>query len=1344
MAIELRIDEGSLRLTDREVDFRRSRVFGDDDVERLRAFAARYRTLMGTEEPGELLALGRALSAWLSSDGWLEALRETVTPPLVLEVRGSLVAEDKSAALLAAPWELLAWEGGFLAGDSALGFSVVRRLGDRRAGPELDDFRLGLTFMAAAPRGGGAELGYEAEEVAILGAAGDGEIDLVVEDSGDPEQLGKRLMELEAMAALHLSCHGHNAWRPDDGSDPRPVLMLEDERGEEQPTGAGELVEALGERRPRFVMVSACLSTAAGGDGETVSDSLASALVRAGVPAVLGWEGSVGDGEATAFARGLYGALARRQPVEAAVGQARRGLLNGERPAQDWHLARLWLGPRGGGPLVAGNQARSLVSPDLGPKEFMVKRDERLPVASRERFVGRRRELQESLRVLRGRDCSGVLLHGMGRLGKSSLAARIAGRRPDLALAVVYEHYGALHVLGALREALADHKAARDQLKKAIETVQDAPGDQRGEQLEYALLDLLSGPCKQASPESKPVLLVIDDLERILKPGAGDRHVVEPEHGPVLKAVLRAFDPGRSDSRLLLTSRYQFTLKAEDGRELADRLHDLQLPPMGEAARDKLALRQEQAERAKSEDERLDDGALANRLLLLGQAKDVARGNPGLQDLLAGLVLSKKATAEAADGVLSQMEAYIAGGEEPDEARLQKFLENLALESLLEQAGPSGKALLRAATLFHLPVPAPVIEELASTVGGSVRALRSLGLLDRHEDRMEAHRPALAVNDLVDPHLATLEEPEQKAIADLTVERLYELWGGSEGSRRPYPCNLELTRLGLLAGNALIVAACAADAVAGLDKKFQYQAAADLGNLAIPLLEAEGVALPLDLLRRTGEACVTVGEVDRASDCYGRGLERLETLRTEGEETDPLMEAALLVAHARLLERRGHPEEAMGHLERAADLTRAAGSERDTAVTMGYIARLKAIKGEVDEALRLHQEKLKICERLGDVRSHAIALGDIAWLKADKGEVDEALHLHQEKLKICERLGDVRERVVTLGNIARFKAAKGEVDEALRLLDGTLDAFGLLGDVRSRAIMLGDIARLRAAKGEVHEALRLHEERLEVYERLGDVSSHTMTLGDIARLRAAKGEVDEALRLHQKTLEIYERLGDVRSHAVTLGDIARLKAAKGEMDEALRLHGKRLEVYERLGDVRSRAITLGDIAVLKAAKGEVDEALRLHEERLEIFERLGDVRERAITLGSIANLKAAKGEVDEALRLLGERLEVNRGLGDQDGIGAALWDIAQIEQQQGRIKDAAPRFAEAYEIVNRIGRLKGIAVIGEIYGQILASSGQKEQGLAVLRTSLEGFRKLGRHEAAQKVEQLMVQIQGVE
>jgi hypothetical protein len=42
-------------------------------------------------------------------------------------------------------------------------------------------------------------------------AAGSTKLDLLVEESDNPDELEERLSEYEAMEALLLSCHGHNA-----------------------------------------------------------------------------------------------------------------------------------------------------------------------------------------------------------------------------------------------------------------------------------------------------------------------------------------------------------------------------------------------------------------------------------------------------------------------------------------------------------------------------------------------------------------------------------------------------------------------------------------------------------------------------------------------------------------------------------------------------------------------------------------------------------------------------------------------------------------------------------------------------------------------------------------------------------------------------------------------------------------------------------------------------------------------------------------------------------------------------------------------------------------------------
>ena len=164
------------------------------DAELLTGLAGRYvRAVETGADAGVFVGLGRELYRWLEGDqGQLSGLLERAARPVVFEVTGPRVPSAAGWAVLRAPFELLAWpDGGLLAEDALARFCVTRRLGPAAEPPPLDGFRLGLAFMASAPRGQ-HELDFEAEEAAILAAVGEGRIDLVVEDTGDPEQLARR------------------------------------------------------------------------------------------------------------------------------------------------------------------------------------------------------------------------------------------------------------------------------------------------------------------------------------------------------------------------------------------------------------------------------------------------------------------------------------------------------------------------------------------------------------------------------------------------------------------------------------------------------------------------------------------------------------------------------------------------------------------------------------------------------------------------------------------------------------------------------------------------------------------------------------------------------------------------------------------------------------------------------------------------------------------------------------------------------------------------------------------------------------------------------------------------
>ena len=202
-----------------------------------------------------------------------------------------------------------------------------------------------------------------------------------------------------------------------------------------------------------------------------------------------------------------------------------------------------------------------------------------------------------------------------------------------------------------------------------------------------------------------------------------------------------------------------------------------------------------------------------SRAGLASRAVTVSRGNPGLQDLIGlRLVYGAACGPGAGRGGGRGHGSLPAPRRRPADADVREFLENLALDSLLDEAGPSSLALLRAVTVFDLPVPAPVIDRprrAGGRVGGAAARPGTAGALSRPV------RPGAAGAGRRSPGRGA-DRPAQPAMSRprwplLTAAPLFAAWGGT-GPRpgRGLELDLQLTRLALLADDPAIVAACAA------------------------------------------------------------------------------------------------------------------------------------------------------------------------------------------------------------------------------------------------------------------------------------------------------------------------------------------------------------------------------------------------------------------------------------------------------------------------------------------------------------------------------------------------------
>jgi hypothetical protein len=242
----------------------------------------------------------------------------------------------------------------------------------------------------------------------------------------------------------------------------------------------------------------------------------------------------------------LYHWLAVGMRLDEAVARARQELHGKNFP--DWHLLRLYADATPLTELVTVPRAKGRERLRIRPAhtEFL-DAGSKGEVCPRDRFVGRRRAIQRCLRVLRSREgdadyAEGILLRGMGGLGKSSLAARLCERMPGHRRAVWIGRVDEAELLRVLAARLNDPKAPAILNEPALT-------------LTHRLENLLDGPLATTS-----VLFVFDDFEHNLDDTPDGGKALQPAALTVLGALLRAIRTTASESRVIVTSRYAFPL----------------------------------------------------------------------------------------------------------------------------------------------------------------------------------------------------------------------------------------------------------------------------------------------------------------------------------------------------------------------------------------------------------------------------------------------------------------------------------------------------------------------------------------------------------------------------------------------------------------------------------------------------------------------------------------------------------------------------------------------------------------------------------------------------------------
>ncbi|MFN8445332.1 MAG: tetratricopeptide repeat protein [Caldilineaceae bacterium] len=1122
-----------------------------------------------------LTDLGQRLYDWLDGNNqrWLtNLLSQTGSEGCALYI-------DVTEQLRHLPWELLAVHGQFLCVNPVRPITPVRFVCHERRPLVRANRPLRVLFMASSPENLHPVLNFEAEEREILEKVRGKQIEFVVVETGSLAGL-KQVLESHEVGhfdVVHLS--GHTELR-----DGQPRFLMEDDFGQTQPVGSNELARALVPHAPALVFFSSCLTGQSPNRGAL--PSLSEALVQAGLPVVLGWALPVYDTSATAATAALYRELALGKRIDDSVARTRIHLFENEFP--DWHYLRLYSNATPLAELVTPTTTpqRERLSVRTADAEFL-DAGAKVEVCPRTKFVGRRRTIQRCLRVLHSVEgdehyYEGILIHSIAGMGKSSLAARLCERMPGHRRVVL---------VGAISEA------------ELIRTFYDRLGDLGSLDLLFDnRLDLRQRMRRlfQTVLRLHSTLIVFDDFEHNLELDQSGRPIVKPAALTILTAILHAIRETGSESRVIVTSRYQFSLPSpiELYTESVESLRGVDLTKLMDNLRN---LKQVES----------------NMQNLYVQAVEMAGGNPRLLSQLDRMLADPQVMMEQFAETLFQA--------------VQDFRQESYLPNLLELVPTAGRRLLALLSLFHIPLESPVLHQLTRQFGidAQIDRLVAHGLIEQSRD-LHNDESRYFVSSLLHPLvIEELTAAEKRQIANYAASLLFEGW---QHNPREIPHDIDLLseihRLALIGGERQVGLATCNILSNYMTIRSNYRGAETLCRGTISNL-GEDFRVLHNLARTQKE----LGETDLARQNYERALLALPEHDDRDGTVTAALRAAILHNLGALVAQQGDNQRALTLLHESLELLEKIGDIRGKASIQHSLAGLYAQTGNIKGALTLWQEAIEFNERKGDLQGKAAVLYKMAGVIAQQGDAQRALALLQQALTHYKQCEDAQGEATTISLIAHITAQQGEVTRALELWQQSLSLSEQVGDVRSKAGTLHNMASVLAEQGDVQRAIELWKQSLTIKQQIGDIPGKAATLSMMAGVMAKQGDTRSTIDLWQGALLIYEQLDDVHGRATVLSMMAGEIAKQGNTRRAFELWHESLQLKEQIGDIQGRAATLSKMAKVTAEQGDYAQARHWWEQSLTLVEQSGDARGRAATLANLAWLAQQEAQANEAYRL---------------------------------------------------------------------------------------------------------------
>jgi tetratricopeptide (TPR) repeat protein len=1025
----------------------------------------------------------------------------------------------------------------------------------------------------------------------------------------------ERSLSLQGTTIVHFMGHSTS----DTG---KAYLTFEDARARSHLVEAADFADSLNSR-VFLVVLNSCLSAVV---VLTEFGNIAWALVQRGVPYALGMQFILPDDAALVLSDALYDFLLQGHSVEEAVMHTRRALEEPRKlPNSQWlaGIPVLYTSLRTPAPTIELAPGQPTIRPE---PELLQQTCDLTALTQPEHFLGRGDQISKVLDILLSPHQRGfVLLHGLGGIGKTSLARAIADR--------VIWHYGD-RVLAFSFEAFAYLDANNQRVidglfaDRFFNRLARFYGLDLTDSKQYPTTTALQQAILQRRAHMRS-LLVLDNIETLI-----DAQRQGQPAAQALATFISRLKEG--EGAILLTSRM---IPPSDWGEC--QLIEI-LGLQDEVGADLfLALLHADHKHLAPPAARL---ALSHRV----------QGHPLSIQLLAGRFTDETsidlfkflANIEAELGQAEQTTPFSL--EDPDRQRTLYACMDYSMKRLTSEQ----RKMLNTVSIFRAPFP----PEYASY------------LLNEEEQNL-IHIQNLVRLGLLTSFLYTFKEGSLILVELHTMLRWY-----IQQHRAEQEYSLQ-ERYGEVY-EELIQQACQREGGYDQSTLMNYLVRQSLPDCEIALQYLPPAARNT-MAYRLAYPYVRLGQYQRALALYEQALEGFQELGdNQGVGVTQHAMADVLVQQDKL-------QDALELYEQALRTKQELGDNQGVGVTQHAMADVLRKQGRFQESLELYEQSLSTGEKL-NAHEVAVTQQTIANVLMQQGKLQDALEIFEQVLSTVQELGDLLGMAGTQYAIANVLVLQEKFQEALELYNQVLHTMLELGNSYWIMMTQQAIAGVFVQQGKLQEALELYEQALHTARELNNHQVVVLQRA-IAGVFVQQGKLQEALELYEQTLHTARELGDGRGATGTQHDIADVLIQQGRLQEALELYEQALHTVRELGDGRAVAMMQQDIADVLVQQGKLQEALELYEQSLHITSELGDLLGVTAILYAITDVLVRQDKLQDALMYYEQCLNIWQELGDIRRIALIKAKFCQLLFRQGNHRRALSMAWESYTSLSRHG-----------------------------------------------------------